>query len=111
MGALVGPGISTPLIMATKKQTTAALMSRPAAAECCCAVPMNSVEERLTPDDGENDETSGEGDEVLSGLTAERVTVIGSGFREAGDAKEMEVEPERHDHHGADQAEKDEQGQ
>ena len=110
MGALVGPGMSTPLIMATKKQRTAALMRRAVRWSAVSAVPVNSIEEGLVPNNGEDDQTSDEGDDVLRSLAAERVAIVGGRLREVGDAEEMKVEGEWHEHHGADQAEEGEQG-
>ena len=51
--------------MATKKQRTAALMRRVRALERGCAVPVNSFEEGLVPDDGKDDEASDKSDDVL----------------------------------------------
>ena len=57
------------------------------AVERVCAVPMNSFEIGLLPDEGKDDEASDERDDVLRGLATEGIAIIGGGLRETGDAE------------------------
>ena len=111
MGALVGPGINTPLIMATKKQKTAALTNRPERWRANEPLPMDAVEERLVPDERKYCEASCEGEEVLRGLARKVVAKIGGGDGQAGDPPEVNLEREQQEQAGAEPAEQNEQSQ